>query len=149
MQSSQKDFEADMKSDSEITILTNSVKSITGHWSDGDPFVDAVEIKDVLGWEIKPEGLCKDDACIPINHEQNIKHNERYNLRTVAHLTGHPTLSSQELKAITIGQPADLRSSALRDKIAPDFVLPDIEGVDRAFSDWAGKKRLLVAFSSW
>ena len=41
-----------MKDDSEITILTNSVKSITGHWSDGDPFVDAVEIKDVLGWEI-------------------------------------------------------------------------------------------------
>ena len=113
------------------------------------PFVDAVEIKDVLGWEIKPEGLCKDDACIPVNHEQNIKHNERYNLRTVAHLTGHPTLSSQELKAITIGQPAGLRSSALREKIAPDFVLPDIEGVERAFSDWAGKKRLLVAFSSW
>ena len=76
-----------MKSDSEITILTNSVKSITGHWSDGDPFVDAVEIKDVLGWEIKPEGLCKDDACIPVNNEQNIKHNERYNLRAVAHLT--------------------------------------------------------------
>ncbi|MEC7716078.1 MAG: redoxin domain-containing (seleno)protein, partial [Actinomycetota bacterium] len=56
-----------MKSDSEITILTNSVKSTTGHWTDGDPFVDAEEIKDVLGWEIKPEGLCKDDACIPVN----------------------------------------------------------------------------------
>ena len=108
-----------MKSDSEITILTNSVKSITGHWSDGDPFVDAVEIKDVLGWEIKPEGLCKDDACIPVNNEQNIK-------------------LAKSIKDV-----------ALRDKIAPDFVLPDIEGVDRAFSDWAGKKRLLVAFSSW
>ena len=138
-----------MKDDSEITILTNSVTSIAGHWDEGDPFVDPAEIKAVLGWEIKPEGLCKDDICIPVNHEQSINHQERYNLRTVAHLTGHQTLISQELKTITIGQPASLRSSALRDKRAPDFILPDIEGVDRAFSDWAGKKRLLVAFSSW
>ncbi len=138
-----------MKSNSEITILTNSVTSIAGHWDDGDPFVDSAEIKDVLGWEIKQEGLCKDDACIPVNDEQSIRHQDRYNLRTIANLTGHPTLISQELKTITIGQPAGLRSSALKDKIAPDFVLPDIEGTDRAFSDWAGKKRLLVAFSSW
>ena len=103
-----------MKGDSEITILTNSVTSIAGHWDEGDPFVDPAEIKAVLGWEIKPEGLCKDDICIPVNHEQSINHQERYNLRTVAHLTGHPTLISQELKTITIGQPASLRSSAKR-----------------------------------
>tara|TARA_B100001113_G_scaffold345850_1_gene335985 strand:+ start:5363 stop:5779 length:417 start_codon:yes stop_codon:yes gene_type:complete len=138
-----------MKGDPEITILTNSVTSIAGHWDEGDPFVDEAEIKAILGWEIKPEGLCKDDACIPVHHEQSFKHQERYNLHTVARLTGRPTLISQELKTITIGQPAGLRSSALKDKIAPDFVLPDIGGVDRAFSDWAGKKRLLVAFSSW
>ena len=149
MQSHQKDFEADMKNDSEITILTNSVTSIVGHWDEGDPFVDPAEIKAVFGWEIKPEGLCKDEACIPINKEQSIKNQERYNLRAVAHLTGHPTLISQELKTVTIGQPAGLCSAALKDKIAPNFVLPDIGGVDRAFSDWAGKKRLLVAFSSW
>ena len=149
MRSHQKDLEADMEKGSEITILANSVTSVSGHWANGDPFVAPTEVKSVLGWEIKPEGLCKDDACIPVNEDQSIKNQDRYNLRQVAHLTGHPTLVSQESRTITIGQPSALRSSALRDKIAPDFELPDIEGVDRAFSDWAGKKRLLVAFSSW
>ena len=30
-----------------------------------------------------------------------------------------------------------------------DFVLTDLDGVPRTLAGWTGKKRLLVAFSSW
>ncbi|MBT94378.1 MAG: hypothetical protein CL431_00200 [Acidimicrobiaceae bacterium] len=138
-----------MQKSSDITILTDSAIQIPGHWTNGEPYITAEEIKEVLGWEVKPEGLCKEDACIPINEEKDIEDQGHYNLRQIANLTGHPALVSSETQTVAIGQLSALRTSALRDKVAPDFKLPDIDGVDRALSDWAGKKRLLVAFSSW
>ena len=48
-----------------------------------------------------------------------------------------------------IGLERSRRRSALRDLVAPDFRLPDLDGGVTALSDHRSKKRLLVAFSSW
>jgi hypothetical protein len=40
-------------------------------------------------------------------------------------------------------------SAALSSLRAPDFTLPDVAGSDVSLRDFAGKKRLLVAFASW
>ena len=138
-----------MQKSSDVTVLTDSTMAISGHWTKEGPYINAEEIKEILGWEVKPEGLCKEDTCIPIDEHKDLEDQGRYSLREIANLTGHPALVSSETQTIAIGQPSALRASALRDKVAPDFKLPDIDGVDRALSDWAGKKRLLVAFSSW
>ena len=53
------------------------------------------------------------------------------------------------LDARTLGAPALDRSAALKDRVAPGFTLTDIDGESRSLADYAGKKRLLVAFSSW
>jgi hypothetical protein len=37
----------------------------------------------------------------------------------------------------------------LRARRAPDFRLRDLDGVEHDFSEWHGRKRLLVAFASW
>jgi hypothetical protein len=138
-----------MQKNSDITVLTDSTILTPGHWTNGEPYINAEEIKEILGWEVKPEGLCKEDTCIPIDKDKDLEDQGRYSLRQIANLTEHPALVSSETQTVAIGQPSTLRISALRDKVAPDFKLPDIDGVDRALSDWAGKKRLLVAFSSW
>tara|TARA_B100001113_G_C20939855_1_gene548205 strand:+ start:148 stop:564 length:417 start_codon:yes stop_codon:yes gene_type:complete len=133
----------------EITVLADQPVATEGSWSDGQPYLASEEIERVLGWELKIEGLCKGDSCIPLGDNINSDSEGAYNLSQIADLVGRPTLTDEAAGIVAIGQPYNVRSAALTQRIAPDFSLPDISGVDRALSDWAGKKRLLVAFSSW
>ena len=138
-----------MVTKSEITVLCDSPVVLDGSWVDGKPYVSPEEVEGILGWELKSEGLCKGDVCIPLGDQVHPDSDDSFNLSDLATLVGRPSLTTPDIGAITIGQPSSVRSEALTNRTAPDFKLPDIAGVDRALSDWAGKKRLLVAFSSW
>ena len=133
----------------EITVLSDRTVVIEGSWVDGAPYLSAKDVEGVLGWELKTEGLCKGDACIPLSDNVHSNSQGAFNLSELADLVGRPSLTDEAAGIVAIGQPYNVRSDALTQRIAPDFSLPDISGVDRALSDWAGKKRLLVAFSSW
>ena len=41
------------------------------------------------------------------------------------------------------------RREALEGRQAPDFELPDLDGVDHRLTEWDGRRRLLVAFATW
>ena len=69
--------------------------------------------------------------------------------RRVADALGRPTLVDAEAATMVVGAPAAARQGALRDRQAPDFTLTDLDGVPKTLAGWTGKKRLLVAFSSW
>ncbi len=133
----------------EITILSETTIAIDGSWVDGEAYISSEDVEAVLGWELKPEGLCKGDVCIPLGDKVDSNSNNSFNLSHLAALAGRPSLTTSDTGTVTIGQPYSVRSEALTKRVAPDFSLPDISGVDRALSDLAGKKRLLVAFSSW
>ena len=133
----------------EVIVLSQETTALQGAWIDDEPYVTPEDLETVLGWQVKPEGLCKNDACIPIGDSVNFGEGDSMNLKDVATLVGHPSLSAPEVGMIAIGQAHDVRSKALKDRVAPNFTLPDISGIDRSMSDWVGKKRLLVAFSSW
>jgi len=133
----------------QTTVLSEEVFISEASWMDDEPYVTAEEIEKILGWELKPEGLCKKETCVPVGEKVRFSDDGLLNLEDVAGLVGQPILSVSEIGMVAVGQPHELRSAALKNRVAPDFVLPDISEVDRALSDWSGKKRLLVAFSSW
>ena len=64
-------------------------------------------------------------------------------------LLDRPATTDTESGLVAIGAPREQRRAAVNDMKAPDFVLPDIDGLPMNFSDHRSKKRLLVAFSSW
>ena len=138
-----------MTRSNEITVLSEMPMVIEGSWVDGEAYIPSENIEGVLGWELKTEGLCKGNVCIPLGDKVDSNSNDSFNLSHLAALVGRPSLTASDVGAVTIGLPYNVRSEALTKRVAPDFSLPDISGVDRALSDWAGKKRLLVAFSSW
>jgi hypothetical protein len=134
---------------SEITIISESATPTQGSWVDGAACIDAASLNDAIGWELKPEGLCREDTCVPVEDRARIESGNGIDIAEVAQILGRPSLLSSSTNTVTIGQPSVIRSRALSEREAPNFMLKDLDGEPRSLSSWAGKKRLLVAFSSW
>ncbi len=113
------------------------------------PMIDRDQLASSLGWTLKPEGLCRDDACVIVPDRAAIERDGKIDALAVAELLGRPAVHDQPSDTVAIGTPRQIRARALNDLQAPDFVLPDLDGTDHALSDHRSKKRLLVAFSSW
>lgn len=112
------------------------------------PMIEAGHLPEVLGWTLKPEGLCRDDTCVLVPDRTAIESNGMLDVTAVAALLDRPAVVDAESGVVAVGAPREHRRSAL-DLQAPDFVLPDLDGTPHALSDHRSKKRLLVAFSSW
>ena len=62
---------------------------------------------------------------------------------------GGPVIASEAGDVWALGAPAEERNAALEGLQAPDFTLPDIDGVPRALSQLRGKKVFLATWASW
>jgi hypothetical protein len=113
------------------------------------PLVTAEELEAVLGWSLKPQGLCRDDTCVIVPDRAALEHDDRIDAIAVAELLDRPAAVDEVSGVAAIGVPRQTRRGALHDLLAPDFALPDLDGTPHALSDHRSKKRLLVTFSSW
>ena len=132
-----------------ITVLGDEVATATGEWADGRPLIDPEGLAAAVGWTLKPEGLCRDDQCVLVGDGSAIKVGDKLDLAAVANAVDQPTVVDPDAGIVVLGQPNGSRRAALQDRQAPDFTLSDLDGTSHRLSDYAGKKRLLVAFSSW
>ncbi|MGY9083531.1 MAG: peroxiredoxin family protein [Acidimicrobiales bacterium] len=113
------------------------------------PLVSANELRRELGWELKPEGLCREDVCVLVPDRASLEADGKIDAVAVAALLDRPALVDEVTGVVAIGAQRSIRQRAIDDLQAPDFVLPDLDGTPHALSDHRSKKRLLVAFSSW
>jgi hypothetical protein len=113
------------------------------------PLVSTDELRSELGWELKPEGLCRDDVCVLVPDRASLEADGKIDAVAVATLLDRPALVDETTGVVAIGAQRSVRQRAIDDLQAPDFVLPDLDGTPHALSDHRSKKRLLVAFSSW
>jgi hypothetical protein len=99
------------------------------------------------GWELKPDGVCRDDVCIPASAE--LVAVGRANVSALAKLLERPLVLDAEARVAFLGASAGKRAERLASLEAPDFVLPDLNGQPHALSEQRGKKVLLAAYASW
>ena len=132
-----------------LTVLTERVTIVEASWDDARPLVAVETLFDLVGWELKAEGLCRANACVPLSDRAMVERPGGVDLVAAAAALGRPAVVDVNAGLAVIGIPADKRHQALCDRIAPDFTLPDLDGTPRSLSDWSGRKRLLVAFASW
>ncbi|MFT4596072.1 MAG: hypothetical protein ACI9TF_000311 [Paracrocinitomix sp.] len=113
------------------------------------PLVSTDELRRELGWELKPEGLCREDVCVLVPDRTSLEADGKIDAVAVAALLDRPALVDEVTGVVAIGAQRSARQRAIDDLQAPNFVLPDLDGTPHALSDHRSKKRLLVAFSSW
>ena len=103
----------------------------------------------VTGWEIKPEGACKGDICVPLpGPEAGVNGTGgRIDVRRFADHMGMPLVTDDEHGVSALGPRAGGR--VLADVALPEIVLPDFDGDPFDVAGLRGRKVLLVAWASW
>jgi hypothetical protein len=102
-----------------------------------------------IGWELHPEGLCREGLCISVPADAVLETSGGVDLVALATLLDRPLALDLHERVAYLGVSAGERQRALKSLVAPDFTLPDLSGRPHRLSDHRGKKVLLVAYASW
>jgi hypothetical protein len=133
----------------QATVVTDEVSTIAAV-ADGDRLlIDPAALPDALGWEWKPEGLCRGNVCVPVRDRSRLMTDGKLDIGAVATALGRPVVVDAEAGIAAVALPKESRREALREHHAPSFTLPDLDGVEHSLEEWRGTKKLLVAFASW
>jgi hypothetical protein len=118
---------------------------------DDQLWMSASALRDATGWDLKPEGLCKEDTCVPLTSAllEELVDADTINVSGLWNELGRPLLHDAAHTTWMLGEGAEDRSRKLESLEAPNFTLPDIDGKLHSLSDHRGKKVLLVSWASW
>jgi hypothetical protein len=102
-----------------------------------------------LGWELKPQGLCRGELCVPIADPGALADRSGIDLQQFADALDRPLALDVDERVAALGTAAAERARQLDSLEAPDFELPDLSGALQRLSDHRGKKVLLIVYASW
>ena len=102
--------------------------------------VDTETFRDGTGWEIKPEGACKGEMCVPLPGG--------FDLAAAAERLGMAVVHDEEHGLWAVG-PESIGGHALVTAEAPELVLSDVDGAEFRLSSLRGQKVLLVAWAPY
>ena len=139
---------------STVIIYGDRAPEVVGAKAEGDNlWLAAIDLARASGWELKPEGACKGDICVPIppaRESDFVRDGGRsFNLAALARHLGQPLVHDDGNGVWFFGEGAAARRSTMASLEAPDFELPDLDGKMHRLSDYRGKKVLLAAWASW
>jgi hypothetical protein len=98
-------------------------------------------------FELKPQGACRDDICIPI--PASMTRGGYFNLSAFARKVGQTVVADTDEGVWSLGEMQMMRGGFLKSRVAPDVAIPDRRGRTIHLSDFRGKKVLLVTWASW
>jgi hypothetical protein len=131
------------------TIISDEVRRAEATAADGRLLVAPERLGDALGWELKPEGLCREDVCVPVRDRASMFVGDEVDLTAVATALGRAAVVDAGAGIAAVAIDAEGRRQALDSLRAPPFVLDDLDGHPHRLDEWRGRKKLLVAFASW
>jgi hypothetical protein len=110
-------------------------------------WVNKRDLTRVNGFEVKPQGACRADVCVPI--PKSTLHGDWFDLTAFAKKTGEAVVADLDARVWSFGEIQALRGGFLTSREAPDVAVPDRRGHPVKLSDFRGKKVLLVTWASW
>ncbi|MFB6347227.1 MAG: hypothetical protein ABEK50_16000 [bacterium] len=134
-----------------ITLLDEDDQyTVSGQVSANQALVDENDFRQATGWELKEEGLCKKDACYPVDDRASLKENGQINLRGFAEKLNRSMALETDPAVVYLGPENRTIKENLQSGKAPDFTLPDWKNEEMiSLSDFEGNKIFLLVWASW
>jgi hypothetical protein len=99
---------------------------------------DLAAVAKRIGWDLKPEGLCRGDVCVEFR--------DRTSVHALAAALRRPLIDAPDRGLMALGPEA---GRALTSARAPDLTLPDWRGAEFSLGALLGQKVLIVAWAPW
>ena len=104
--------------------------------------IDAAAFAAGTGWEVKPEGASRVDVCVPLEVRAT-----RLTFAAVAERLGMPSSTTRLSVCGRSGQgPSAAGPSSA---VAPELVIPDVDGNEFRLSSLRGQKVVLVSWAPY
>ena len=125
----------------------NEVEVEGACWRDGDVWVPAEALRSATGWELRAEGVCAGEACVPLPPGATWSGDDGFNLSAFGRHLGLAEAADADhgLVAFVAGAGGAGPTSVE----APDFTFPDLDGNLHSLSDFRGRKVVLFAWGSY
>ena len=120
-----------------------------------DLWITTDELTRATKFEVKPQGVCRDELCFPIPKERKAAMLKQqggttlFNLSEFARMLRQPVAYDQTHAVWFFGARQAAQNGFVDTLEAPNFTLPDMNGKMHSLSDFRGKKVLLVTWASW
>ncbi len=110
-------------------------------------WIQKTDLPRINGFELKPQGACRADICIPI--PKTMVRGAYFDLTAFALKAGQTVVADPAAGVWSFGEIPVVRGAFLESRVAPDFAVPDRHGRLVRLSEFRGKKVLLVTWASW
>ena len=98
------------------------------------------------GWEITPEGACKDHVCVPLRGVDT-RADGTIDVRAFAACMSMPVVGDERHEVFALGPRAG--GAVLSSASLPELVFDDFDGNAFDVASLRGRKVLLLAWASW
>ena len=136
-------------------IYDGKVSKLAGVANESDAWLTPIELTRASGFELKPQGACLGDLCVPLPKSRQAAFfrgtgkSRRFNLSELARVLKQPEVFDKDLSIHLFGPRPDVAGKYQETLEAPNFTLPDWRGQARSLRDFRGKKVLLLTWASW
>src|SRR4051812_40700816 len=115
---------------------------------DGDVWLPLEGLPSAIGWDVRPEGVCAGETCVPLPPGVNWWDDDSFNLSAFARHIGLAEAADSDRGVVAYAVPGDgvARTGSVE---APDFTLPDLDGNLHSLSDHRGEKVVLLTWASF
>jgi hypothetical protein len=131
------------------TEVIAAPQSLKGLW------VTTTDLKRATRFEIKPQGVCRDELCFPLPKGRKDEFVSKagsttwFNLGEFSKMLKQPVAYDEKNSAWFIGPMPTSQNEHLQTLDAPNFFLPDMNGKMHSLADFRGKKVMLITWASW
>ena len=133
-----------------VTLVVDGVAcEVAGEVRAGSVLVTPEAWRTATGWALKPEGLCRADVCVPRSVLGEALVDGMVDVVGAGAALRRPVACEPAAGLAVLAESPEDLATTIAEGVAPPFTLPDLDGAPVSLADFAGRKKLLFAWSSW